>query len=126
MDCVHRRGGPDLVRRRHVAGQPDDSRVGHFAGDYHDASEWPSAPLLVTLFQAICTGVITAVLLLIPLSCYVAARAVQQGYVPILYVAVWAVVLVLGLAQTVRAGNKMTPFIRAINNIGIMLANRTG
>ncbi len=75
-------------------------------------------------FRQYAPGVITSVLLLIPIGCYVAARAVQQGYAPIWYAAVWAVLPVLGLAQTVKAGNKMTPLIRAINNIGIGLAER--
>ncbi len=75
-------------------------------------------------FRQYAPGVLAAALLLIPLCCYVAARAVQ--YVPIWYAAVWVIVLVLESAQTVRAGNKMTPIIRAINNIGIMLANRIG
>ena len=75
-------------------------------------------------FRQYAPGVITAVVLLIPIGCYVAVRAVQQGYVPIWYAAVWVVVLVLGLTQTVKAGNKMTPLIRAINDIGIMLADR--
>ena len=75
-------------------------------------------------FRQYAPGVITSVLLLIPICCYVAARAVKQGYAPIWYAAVWAVVLVLGLAQTVKAGNKMTPLVRAINTIGIVLVNR--
>jgi hypothetical protein len=75
-------------------------------------------------FRQYAPGVITSVLLLIPLGCYVIARAVQQGYVPIWYAAVLAVLPVLGLAQTVKAGNKMTPLIRAINNIGITLSER--
>jgi hypothetical protein len=75
-------------------------------------------------FRQYAPGVITSALLLIPLGCYVIARAVQQGYAPTWYAAVWAVPIVMGLAQTMRAGNKMTPLIRAINNIGIGLSER--
>ncbi len=53
MNCVHRRGGLGLVRCRHIARQPDDSRMGHFAGGRHHASERSSARLLVVLFPAI-------------------------------------------------------------------------
>jgi len=75
-------------------------------------------------FRQYAPGVITAALLLIPLGCYVIARAVEQGYAPTWYAAVWAVLIVVGFAQTVWAGNKMTPLVRAINNIGIGLSER--
>jgi hypothetical protein len=54
----------------------------------------------------------------------VIAMSISQGYVPFWYVAIWTAVVILGLVQTVRAGNKMTPLIQAINNIGIWLSER--
>lgn len=75
-------------------------------------------------FRQYAPGVITSVLLLIPIGCYLLAKAVQQGHAPVWYVAVWAVLIGLGLIQTVRAGNKMTPFIRAVHNIGIRLSEK--
>jgi hypothetical protein len=75
-------------------------------------------------FRQYSPGVITAALLLIPLGCYIIVRAVGQGYVPIGYAAVCAVLIVIGSAQTIKAGNKMTPLVRAINNIGIVLSDR--
>jgi hypothetical protein len=75
-------------------------------------------------FRQYAPGVITAALLLIPSGCYVIARAIEQGYVPAWYVAVLAVLVIIGSAQTVRAGNKMTPLIRTINNIGVWISDR--
>ena len=75
-------------------------------------------------FRQYAPGVITATLLLIPFGCYVIARAIEQGYLPIWYVAIWAAFVLMGFAQTVKAGNKMTPLIRTINNLGIWLSDR--
>jgi hypothetical protein len=75
-------------------------------------------------FKQYAPGIITSALLLIPLGCYIIVGAVQQGYAPFWYVAVCAVLVVVGLAQTMRAGNKMTPLVRAINIIGIRLSEK--
>lgn len=75
-------------------------------------------------FRKYAPGAITAVLLLIPSGVYMMLRAVGQGYVPIWYVALWGGFVLLGVAQTVRAGSQMTPLIRAINTIGVWLAER--
>ena len=75
-------------------------------------------------FKQYAPGVITSVFMLIPLGCYLVARAITQGYVPAWYAAVWAAFVMIGFAQTVRAGDKMTPIIRAINNIGIWISDR--
>jgi hypothetical protein len=40
--------------------------------------------------------------------------------------AVLMVFVGMGFAQTVKAGNKMTPFVRGINNLGIWLSDRIG
>jgi len=77
-------------------------------------------------FRGYSPGVITSVLLLIPFGCYLVARAIGQGYVPAWYAAVLAAFVLLGFAQTVRAGNRMTPLIRAINNVGIWISDRIG
>jgi hypothetical protein len=78
----------------------------------------------VFYFRQYAPGVVTAVLLMIPLGGYVIAIAIEQGYVPIWYIALWTAVAIMGFVQTVRAGNKMTPLIRTINNIGIWLSDR--
>jgi hypothetical protein len=75
-------------------------------------------------FKQYAPGVITAALLLLPFGVYLAARAVAHGYVPAWYAAVWVAFVVIGLAQTIRAGDKMTPLIRSINNIGIWISDR--
>jgi hypothetical protein len=74
-------------------------------------------------FKKYAPGVITAALLLIPFGCYVTVRAIEHGYLPIWYAVVWAVFVLMGFVQTVKAGNKMTPLIRTINNLGIWLSD---
>lgn len=75
-------------------------------------------------FRQYAPGIVTSIVLLIPTGFYLAARAVQQGYVPIWYVAVWAVPVVVGLVQTVRAGNQVTPLVRAVYNLGFWLSEK--
>ncbi len=75
-------------------------------------------------FRKYAPGTVTAALLLIPAGGYVMLRAVGQGYVPAWYAALWGALVILGVAQTVKAGNQMTPLIRTINTIGIWLAER--
>jgi hypothetical protein len=75
-------------------------------------------------FRVYVPGVITSVLMLIPFGCYLVTRAVAQGYVPAWYAAVWGAFVVIGFAQTVQAGDKMTPIIRSINDIGIWISDR--
>ena len=78
----------------------------------------------VFYFRQYAPGVVTAVLLMIPLGSYVIALVISQGYVPTWYVAIWMAVVIMGFAQTVRAGSRMTPLIRTINDIGIWLSER--
>ncbi|MBN1218742.1 MAG: HXXEE domain-containing protein [Anaerolineae bacterium] len=75
-------------------------------------------------FRQYAPGLVTAVLLLIPLGGYVFIRAVQQGYAPLWYVAILAGLIALLLVHTVRAGNEMTPPIRAIYTLGNWLAEK--
>ncbi len=77
-------------------------------------------------FQQCAPGAISAALLLIPSGSYVFSRALQQGYIPVWYAIIWVAFIAVGFAQTVKAGNKMTPFIRAINNLGIWLSDQIG
>jgi hypothetical protein len=73
-------------------------------------------------FRQYAPGVVTSALLLIPIGGYIVAKAVQHGYAPVWYVAIWAVLIVPGLVQTVRAGNQMTSPMRAIHDLGIKLS----
>lgn len=69
-------------------------------------------------------GVITAVLLLLPLGSYIIIEAIQKEFIPVWYVALWAVLIIPGLAQTVRAGNTMTSPMRAMHNFGNTLSQK--
>ena len=75
-------------------------------------------------FKSYAPGVVTAVLAVIPFGCYLIARAALAGYVPVWYAAVCVAFILIGSVQTVTAGSRMTPLIRAINNIGIWLSDR--
>ena len=73
-------------------------------------------------FRQYAPGVVSAVLLLIPICCYVIVSAVKLGYSPRWYVAAMAVLIVVPLVHTVRAGNEMTPLVRAIYHLGNWLS----
>jgi hypothetical protein len=77
-------------------------------------------------FKQYAPGVVSAALLLVPSICCLVAWAVLQGYAPIWYVVVWAVPAVLGLAQTVRAGNRITPLVHFVHNTGIWVSQKVG
>jgi hypothetical protein len=75
-------------------------------------------------FKQYAPGLITAVLLIIPLGCSIVVMALQQGYASLWYVAVLAALIVIPLFHTVKAGNEMTPPIRAIYGLGNRLAEK--
>lgn len=65
-------------------------------------------------FREYAPGVITSVLLLLPMAAYLTARAIQQNYVPVWYVVVLAVLITPGVIQTIKAGNRLIPQNRAM------------
>jgi hypothetical protein len=75
-------------------------------------------------FKQYAPGVITAVVLLIPIGGYLAAWAVRHGYAPLWYVAILAGLGVWVLIRTARDGNRMSPIIRAVYNLGFRLSER--
>jgi hypothetical protein len=72
-------------------------------------------------FRQYAPGVITAAILLIPLGILVAVGGVSLGYIPIWYVSLLVLAMLPGLIQTIQAGNRLTPFIRAIHLFSIRL-----
>ena len=75
-------------------------------------------------FKQFAPGIFTSVLLLIPFGCYVMISAVNQGYVELWYVLIWAFVITIGFIQTVMAGNKLPSLVRTVNRIGVILAKK--
>lgn len=65
-------------------------------------------------FREYAPGIITSVLLLIPLGSYLAARAIQRNYIPVWYVVVLAILIIPGVVQTIKAGNVLIPQNRAM------------
>lgn len=75
-------------------------------------------------FKQYAPGVVTAVLFIIPLGCYIVVKALQEEYVSPWYVVVLAGFIIIPLYHTVKAGNEMTHPIRAIYNLGNWLAEK--
>ena len=73
-------------------------------------------------FRKYAPGVISAVLMLIPMGVYLIARAVLLNLVPLWYVGILVLLVTPGLIETVRAGKQMTKQIRSIHCLGIKLS----
>jgi len=67
-------------------------------------------------------GVITSVVLYLPISGYLTASAIQENLVPVRYVVALGILVMLGLIQTMKAGNTFTPLFRAISHFGMALS----
>jgi hypothetical protein len=77
-------------------------------------------------FREYAPGVMTAAVLLIPGTIYLAGAALHEAYVPAWYVAGLAILVLPGLIQTVRAGHRLTPPLRAILKFSVAMARRLG
>lgn len=75
-----------------------------------------------TYFKQYAPGVITSVVLYLPIVSYLTARAIQENLVPVAYVVALGILAVLGLIQTIRAGNTLIPAFRAFSHIGMVLS----
>ncbi len=73
-------------------------------------------------FREYAPGVITSVVLYLPISGYLTARAIRENLVPVVYVVVLVILAILGLIQTIKAGNTFTPTFRAISHFGMALS----
>lgn len=73
-------------------------------------------------FRQYAPGVITSVVLYLPIVGYLTARAIEDNLVPVAYVVVLVILTILGLIQTMKAGNTVTSAFRAISHIGIVLS----
>ncbi len=75
-------------------------------------------------FRQYAPGVLAALVLLMPAIAYLATEAVRRGYVPLWYIALLIALQVPGLAQVVKAGNRMLPSFRALHAFGDALAKQ--
>lgn len=73
-------------------------------------------------FRQYAPGVITSVVLYLPIVGYLTARAIEENLVPVAYVVVLVLLVIIGLIQTMKAGNTFTPAFRAISQVGMALA----
>ncbi len=73
-------------------------------------------------FRQYAPGVITSAVLLLPISGYLTARAIEENVVPVVYVVVLGILAILGLIQTMKAGNAFIPAFRAISHVGMALS----
>jgi hypothetical protein len=75
-------------------------------------------------FKQYAPGIVTAVMLLIPIGGIMAAWAVHHRYVPAWYLAILAGLGVWVFIHTARDGNRMSPIIRGVYNFGFRLSER--
>ncbi|MBN1305577.1 MAG: HXXEE domain-containing protein [Anaerolineales bacterium] len=75
-------------------------------------------------FRQYAPGLVTAVLLLLPLGSLLVWRYVQQEYAPLWYLMLWLGILGLNLAQTVIYGKRTLPLIHGIYKIGDWFAGK--
>ena len=73
-------------------------------------------------FRQYAPGVITSVVLYLPIVGYLTARALEEQLVPVAYMVVLVLLVILGLVKTIQAGNTFTPAFRAISQVGMALA----
>ena len=73
-------------------------------------------------FRQYVPGVITSVVLFLPISGYLTARAIEENLVPVVYVVVLVILTIPVLIQTIKAGNTFPPMFRAFSHIGMVLS----
>lgn len=73
-------------------------------------------------FRQYAPGVITSVVLYLPISGYLTIRAIQENLVPAAYVVVLVALTILGLIQTMKAGNTFIPAFRTFSRFGMALS----
>lgn len=73
-------------------------------------------------FNQYAPGVITSVVLYLPITGYLAARAIQENLVPVVYVVALVILAILGPLQTIKAGNTFIPTFRAFSHIGMVVS----
>lgn len=73
-------------------------------------------------FRQYAPGVITSVVLYLPIVGYLTARAIEEHLVPVAYVVALMFLTLLGLIQTMKAGHTVTKPFQAISHIGTALS----
>ena len=68
-------------------------------------------------------GILTAIILLIPVVTYLAVRAVREKLVPIWYVVLLVVLIIPGMVATIKAGNTITAQMRRFHEFSIWLTD---
>lgn len=80
----------------------------------------------VIAFRDYAPGVITSVLLVIPVIVFLGLVAGHQGLLPIWYQVLLCILVMAGLAQTAMAGNRLSRMLQAIGRFGLLLARTLG
>lgn len=68
-------------------------------------------------------GILTAILLLIPVVLYLVTRVIREKLVPPWYIALLTLLIIPGLVATMKAGNTITPQMHRFHEFSIRLAN---
>jgi hypothetical protein len=78
------------------------------------------------LFRVYAPGIVSGVILLLPLSLYFLYVSMGNDMVPSWYPALFIVLIIPGLVQTVRAKNELTSAIRLVHKFSLFVVNRLG
>lgn len=75
-------------------------------------------------FRTYAPGIVTSVLLLLPIIGILVYRAVADGIVPVWYVLILSLVVIPGFVETIKAGNRMTQQFIRIHKFSKMMVKR--
>jgi hypothetical protein len=78
------------------------------------------------LFRTYAPGIISAILLLLPISVFIIYLAMANALVPVWYMALLMVLIIPGLVQTVKARNRLTPAIQSIHKFSLFGVRKLG
>lgn len=73
-------------------------------------------------FRQYAPGVITSVVLYLPISGYLAAKAIAENLVPVGCFVGLGILVILGIIQTIKVGNTFIPLFRSISRLGVALS----
>jgi hypothetical protein len=109
------------------------------AEGFGDAAAWIVLPLVALivqnilqhiywqfLFREYAPGIVTAVLLLTPLSGWIIYSTIARGMVASWYIVVLAVAIVPGLVETVNVRNRLTRAIQTIHRFSVWGVGKCG
>ena len=78
------------------------------------------------LFRQYAPGIVTSVVLLLPIVCWFLYWVVTKSEVPLWYIVVFGVLIIPGLIQTVKVRNRLTSAIYSIHKFSLFAVRKIG